>query len=73
MPLRTGLSQAWCTLISAPERQRQVDLCEFMTSLIYKASFRPAKLFVIQRNPVSKTKTKIQDYTCNLLYLKRNH
>ena len=35
-------------------RQRQIDLCEFEASLIYKASSRTA--MAIQKNPVSKPK-----------------
>lgn len=34
----------WCTLlIPAPRRQRQVDLFEFETSLVYAVSFRPVR------------------------------
>jgi hypothetical protein len=33
----------WCTpLISAFNRQEQVDLCEFEASLVYNVSSRPA-------------------------------
>ena len=39
-------------LIPALGRQRQLDLCEFKTSLVYRVSFRTAK--ATQRNPVSK-------------------
>jgi hypothetical protein len=36
--------QKWCTpLISALRKQRQVDLCEFETNLIYMVSFRTAR------------------------------
>jgi hypothetical protein len=38
-------------LIPALRRQRQVDLCEFEVSLIYRVSSRKAK--ATQRNPVS--------------------
>ena len=38
--------------ILAPRRQRQVDVCEFQASLVYRASSRTAK--TTQRNPVSK-------------------
>jgi hypothetical protein len=41
-------------IIPALKRQRQVDLCEFKTSLVYRASSRTAR--VTQRNPVSKNK-----------------
>ena len=40
-------------LIPALRRQRQVDLCEFETSLVNTASSRAT-----QRNPVSKKKNK---------------
>ena len=40
-------------MIPALRRQRQVDLCEFEGSLIYRASSRTA-MAVTQRNPVSK-------------------
>ena len=36
------------------QRQRQVDLCEFKPSHVYKLSSRTARAG--QRNPVSKTK-----------------
>jgi hypothetical protein len=45
---------AHMTLTLVPERQRQVDLCEFKASLIYRASSRTAR--VTQRNPVLKNK-----------------
>jgi hypothetical protein len=41
-----------CTpLIPALRRQRQVDLCEFEASLVYKVSTRTA--MATQRNPIS--------------------
>jgi hypothetical protein len=44
-------------------RQRQVDLCEFKTSLVYKSSRRAR---ATQRNLVSrKTKTKIKPNQTN--------
>ena len=46
------------TLIPALERQRQVDLCEFMASLVYRASFRTAR--ATQRNPVSEINKEIK-------------
>ena len=47
-------SQWWCApLIPALRRQRQVNLCEFEASLVYRTSSRTAKT-VTQRNPVSK-------------------
>ena len=41
-------------LISALERQRQVDLCEFRDSLVYRVSSRTA--LDTQRNPVVKNR-----------------
>ena len=44
-------------MIPGLRRQRQVDICEFEASLVYKASSRTARTV---RNPVSKNKqTKI--------------
>jgi hypothetical protein len=43
------------TLIPALGRQRQVELCEFKDSLVYRASSRTAK--ATQRNPVSNKQT----------------
>jgi hypothetical protein len=40
---------------SIPRRQRQVDLCEFKASLVYRVSSRTVK--ATQRNPVLKNKT----------------
>jgi hypothetical protein len=42
----------------ALRRQRQMDLCEFKVSLVYKVSSRTAR--ATQRNPVSKKKKKIK-------------
>jgi hypothetical protein len=39
-------------------RQKQADLCESKASLIYKVSFRTAR--VMKKNPVSNTKPKQQ-------------
>jgi hypothetical protein len=39
-------------------RQRQVELCEFKASLVYRVSSRTAK--ATQRNPFLKNKTKQQ-------------
>ena len=44
-------------LIPALGKQRQAELCEFKTSLVYKVSSRSAKA-VTQRNPVSKNEKK---------------
>ena len=44
-------------LIPVLRRQRQVDICKFKASLVYKVSSRTARA-VTQRNPVSeKTNT----------------
>jgi hypothetical protein len=43
------------TLVPALGRQRQADLCEFETSLIYRVNSRTAK--VTYGNLVSKTKS----------------
>ena len=49
--------QWWHTpLILAPKRQRQMDLCEFKASLVYKVSFRTAGA-VIQRKLILKNLT----------------
>jgi hypothetical protein len=52
-----GRGRAWwrTPLIPALGRQRQAD-SEFEASLVYKVSSRTVR--AIQRNPVSKTKTK---------------
>jgi hypothetical protein len=41
-------------LVPALRRQRQVALCEFKASLVYKASFRTAR--TTKRSPVLKSK-----------------
>ena len=38
-------------------RERQVDLCEFKASLVYKVRYRTART-ATQRNPVSKKQNK---------------
>jgi hypothetical protein len=43
-------------LIPALGRQRQVDLCEFKASLVYRVSVRTVR--AAQRNPVSKNTDK---------------
>jgi hypothetical protein len=54
---RPKARRLWYTpLISAFGRQRQVDLCEFEASLVYKGSSRTVR--ATQRNPVSKGKQK---------------
>ena len=40
-----------------PALRRQVDLCEFEASLIYRVHSKTARA-VTQRNPVSKKQTK---------------
>jgi hypothetical protein len=46
----------WISMLLIPalrrQRQKQVDLCEFETSLVYRGSSRTAK--ATQRNPVLK-------------------
>ena len=44
------------SLIPTLRRQRQVDLCEFEVSLVYKASSRTAR--ATQRNPARKEERK---------------
>ena len=44
-------------LIPELRRKKQVDLCEFVASLVYRVSSRTART-VSQKNPVSKNKTK---------------
>ena len=50
-------------LISAlgRKREKQEDLCEFETSLVYRASSRTGTK-ATERNPVSKTKTNKKMY-----------
>ena len=45
-------------LISAFGRQRQVDLCEFKASLVYKASSRTANIEILSQIKQNKTKQK---------------
>jgi hypothetical protein len=56
--IRLGLFRHWwCTsLIPALGRQRQVDLCEFEVSLIYKVNSRTDGL--LHRETMSKNKSK---------------
>jgi hypothetical protein len=42
-------------IVLALERKREVDICEFKVSLIYRAISRTAK--ATQRNPVSNKQT----------------
>ena len=44
-------------LIPALEKQRQVDLCEFKASLVYRMSSQTARA-VTKRNPDSKNQEK---------------
>jgi hypothetical protein len=55
----TFKSHMWgCTpLTPALRRQRQVDLCGFEASLVYRASSRTAR--ATQRNPLLKKKERI--------------
>jgi hypothetical protein len=49
----------WCIpLIPALRRERQVDLCEFKASLVYKASPRTAKIYT--KKPYLKKTTNKQ-------------
>ena len=52
------LARQWgrTPLIPALVRQRQVDLCEFKASLVYRANSKTVRA-VTQKNPISK-KTK---------------
>ena len=50
-------------MIPALGRQRQVDLCEFKASLVYRGSSRTAK--ATQRNPVWKNYTEPNKPTIN--------
>ena len=56
-------------LIPALVRQRLVGLCEFKTSLVYRASDRTGSK-ATQRNPVLKSKTKQQQQQSSLSLLK---
>ena len=52
-------SQWWCMhLIPALGKQRQANLYEFKTSLVYRVCSRTTKA-VAQRNPVSANKHKV--------------
>lgn len=54
----SGLVVVWrIPFISALGMQREVDLCEFAVSLIYKVSSRATRT-VTQRNQVSRNQTK---------------
>ena len=57
MAVKSLIHRQGCTPLILALRQRQVDFCEFKTSLVYKASSRTARA-VTQRNPVSKKKKK---------------
>jgi hypothetical protein len=56
--LKKEMIQMWWCIPLVPElqRQRQVDLCEFETCLVYRASSRIAR--ATQKNPVTKKKKK---------------
>ena len=51
------------TVIPALKKQRQTDLCEFETSLVYRVSSRTG-FRATQTNPVSKTKNKKIELSC---------
>lgn len=51
----------WYTLIPALWSERQVDICEFKTSLVYVASSRLVKaiyIAILKQNKEQKTKNK---------------
>ena len=49
--------ESWAVMvhpfISVLRRQRQVDLCEYKASLVYRVSFRTARA-IIERNTILK-------------------
>jgi hypothetical protein len=49
----------------ALRRQRQVDLCEFKTTLIYKASSRAARVVLWEKNKKQKNKKKKKPVSSN--------
>ena len=55
----TKLGGGGAHIIPALGRQRQVNLCEFEASLVYRASSRASR--ATQRNPVSKQQEKSND------------
>ena len=67
-------------LIPALRRQRQVNLCEFKASLVYRASFRTARTVTTEKTclEIPKLRTKpnqtffpyynsLQKHSCNFL------
>ena len=57
------------SLILILGRQREVDLCEFEVSLVYRASSRTARA-VTQRNPVPKIQINKQQKRLIKVYVK---
>jgi hypothetical protein len=56
----------WCIpVVSALEKQRQVDLYKFQTSLVYRVS--PRTVRATKRNPASRNKTKTKRTSENLM------
>jgi hypothetical protein len=51
--------QSWPPLVPALRRQRQVGLCEFEASLVYRASSMMAR--ATQRSPVSKNTNQTEN------------
>ena len=49
-------------LIPAFRKQRQVDLCDFEVSLVYKVSFRTARTGLFREALSQKNKTKQKKY-----------
>jgi hypothetical protein len=58
------------SLISELEKQREVDLCEFEASLVYKVSYKTA--WAIKRNHALKTQNKAKRFMQNLSQIGKN-
>ena len=56
-------------LIPALGRQRQVDLCEFEASLVYRVSSRTARATKMSPVSINQTKTKVNQEKEKLLFL----
>jgi hypothetical protein len=62
----------WCTpLIPALGRQRQVDLCEFEASLLYKVSYRTAR--ATQKNQKERKKKRKKEKKEVRCFMWRRH
>jgi hypothetical protein len=58
------------TVVHALGRERQVDLCEFEASLVYRVSFRTAR--ATQRDPVlKKQRKKDSEYVATKYFLRK--